>query len=134
MAGTFAAQIRAFADRSKEKIEAVVKQSAQEVFSIAQTPKAQGGRMPVDTGTLRGSLTMTLNGSTVAGGSDAYVLAVAGMELGDTIFGGWGGPAAGYARLMEYGTSRTPGNFYMLSAAQQWQAIVSRNAELVRNL
>lgn len=128
---TFTAQIKAFADKSKEKVEAVIKQSAQEVFSIAQTPKAQGGRMPVDTGFLRNSLIAQINGATVSGGSDAYTLAIAGAEAGDTIFGGW---TANYARFMEYGTSRTPGNFYMLSAAQQWQAIVARNAELVRNL
>lgn len=128
---TFTAQIKAFADRTQEKIEAVVKQSAQEVFSIAQTPKAQGGRMPVDTGFLRNSLIASLNGSTVGGGADAYVLAVAGAELGDTIFAGW---TANYARFMEYGTSKTPANFFMLSAAQQWQAIVAKNAALVRNL
>lgn len=128
---TFTAQIKAFADRTQEKIEAVVKQSAQEVFSIAQTPKAQGGRMPVDTGFLRNSLIASLNGSTVGGGADAYVLAVAGAELGDTIFAGW---TANYARFMEYGTSKTPANFFMLSAAQQWGAIVERNAALVRNL
>lgn len=129
--GTFQAQIKAFADRSREKLEAVVKQSAQEVFSIAQTPKAQGGRMPVDTGFLRNSLIATLNGSAVGGGADAYTLAIAGAELGDTIFAGW---TANYARFMEYGTSKATGNFYMLNAAQQWQAIVARNAELVRNL
>jgi hypothetical protein len=128
---TFTAQIKAFADKSREKIEAVVKQSAQEVFSIAQTPKAQGGRMPVDTGFLRNSLVAELNGATVGGGADSYVLAVGAMDLGDTIFAGW---TADYARHMEYGTSKTPGNFYMLSAAQQWQAIVARNAEIVRNL
>lgn len=128
---TFTAQIKAFADRAKEKMEAVVKQSAQEVFSIAQTPKAQGGRMPVDTGFLRNSLIASLNGSTVGGGADAYVLAVAGAELGDTIFAGW---TANYARFMEYGTSKTTANFFMLSAAQQWGAIVERNAALVRNL
>jgi Bacteriophage HK97-gp10, putative tail-component len=128
--GTFTAQIKAFADRSKEKIEAVVKQSAQEVFSIAQTPIGQGGRMPVDTGFLRNSLAAELNGATVGGGADAYVLAVAGMELGDVIFAGW---TANYARFQEYGTSAMAGNFYMLGAAQQWQAIVARNAEAIRN-
>lgn len=131
---TFTAQIKAFADKSKEKVEAVIKQSAQEVFSTAQTPKAMGGRMPVDTGTLRGSLMSDINGSRVGVGPDSYVLAIAGMEAGDVIFAGWGGPAAGYARHQEYGTSRMPGNFFMLSAAQQWQAIVARNAEIVRNL
>lgn len=128
---SFTAQIKAFADRSKEKIEAVVKQSAQEVFSIAQTPIAQGGRMPVDTGFLRNSLVAELNGATVAGGADAYTLAVAGMEIGDVIFGGW---TANYARFQEYGTSTFAGNHFMLAAAQQWQAIVARNAELVRKL
>jgi hypothetical protein len=131
VAGTFTAQIKAFANRATEKMEAVVKQSAQEVFSIAQTPKAQGGRMPVDTGFLRNSMIAELNGGRVGGGADAYVMAVAGADLGDTIFAGW---TANYARFMEYGTSRTRGNFYMLNAAQQWQAIVARNAELVRNL
>lgn len=128
---TFTAQIKAFADKSKEKVEAVIKKSAREVFSTAQTPKAMGGRMPVDTGFLRNSLIAQLNGATVSGGTDAYTLAIAGAEAGDVIFGGW---TANYARHMEYGTSKTPGNFYMLSAAQQWQAIVARNAEIVRNL
>jgi hypothetical protein len=127
---TFTAQIKGFTDRAKEKIEAVVKQSAQEVFSIAQTPVAQGGRMPVDTGFLRNSMVSEINGATVAGGGDAYVLAVAGMDLGDVIFAGW---TAEYARFQEYGTSKMAGNFYMLGAAQQWQAIVAKNAEAIRN-
>ena len=131
---TFTAQIKAFTDKSKEKVEAVVKQSAQEVFSIAQTPKAAGGRMPVDIGTLRNSLMSDLNGTRVGQGPESYVLAIAGMEMGDVMFAGWGGPASAYARIQEYGTSKMPGNFYMLSAAQQWQAIVQRKAEIVRNL
>lgn len=127
----FTAQIKAFAESTKQKMEAVVKQSAQEVFSVAQTPVAQGGRMPVDTGFLRNSLIAEIDGARVGGGADAYVLAIAASEPGQTIFGGW---TANYARHIEYGTSRFQGRFYMLSAAQQWQAIVSRNAELVRNL
>jgi hypothetical protein len=127
---TFTAQIKTFTDRAKEKTEAVVKQSAQEVFSIAQTPIAQGGRMPKDTGFLQGSLVSELNGARVGKGTDSYVLAVAGMELGDVIFAGW---TANYARFQEYGTSGMAGNFFMLAAAQQWQAIVARNAEIVRN-
>lgn len=87
--------------------------------------------MPVDTGFLRGSLVAQLNGASVGGGSDAYVLAVSGLELGGTVFAGW---SANYARHMEYGTSKTTGNFYMLGAAQEWQSIVARNAEKVRNL
>lgn len=129
--GTFTAQIQAFVDKSKEKIEAVVKQSAQEVFSIAQTPVAQGGNMPVDTGFLRNSMVAQLNGSTVASGDGAYTLAVARMDLGDTIFAGW---TAEYARHVEYGARGRAGRFFMLNAAQQWQQIVARNAEALRNL
>lgn len=131
MANTFQAQVKAFADRAEEKLEAVIKKSAEEVFEIAQRPKAQGGRMPVDTGFLRNSLVASLDGGTVGGGTEAYTLAISGMELGQTIFGGW---TAEYALHQEYGTAYMPGNFYMLGAAQEWQSIVARNAEKVRNL
>ncbi len=141
---TFTAQIKAFAEKSQEKIEAVVKQSAQEVLSIASEtgpsnavkPKknlgAGGtGRMPVDTGFLRGSMIAELNGAVVAGGDGAFALAVGSMDLGDVIFAGW---TANYARHVEYGTSKMAGAFFVLNAAQQWQDIVARNAEMLRNL
>lgn len=131
MTRSFTAQIKAFRDLTEQKLELVVKASAQEVFKTAQTPKAQGGRMPVDTGFLRNSFVSGLNGSTSLSGADAYVLAVAGMELGDTVFGGW---TADYAKHVEYGTSRMAGSFFALNAAQQWQAIVSRNAAKARAL
>lgn len=131
MTRSFTAQIKAFRDLTEQKLELVVKASAQEVFKTAQTPKAQGGRMPVDTGFLRNSFVSGLNGSTSLSGADAYVLAVAGMGLGDTVFGGW---TADYAKHVEYGTSRMAGSFFALNAAQQWQAIVSRNAAKARAL
>lgn len=127
----FTAQIQAFAQRSKEKLELVVKQSAQDVFDIAQRPVAKGGNMPVDTGTLRNSLTSGLNGADGVEAPESYVLIIAGMELGDVMLGKW---TAGYARYVEYGTQGRAGRFFMLNAAQQWQAIVSRNAEKARAL
>lgn len=129
MAQTFTAQVKAFADKAKASAEAVVKQSAQEVFEIAQTPVAQGGNMPVDTGFLRNSMVAGLNGSTSLSGPDAYVLAIAGMELGDSVFGGW---TANYARHVEYGARGLPGRHFALNAARQWQAIVAKNAALVK--
>lgn len=125
MTKTFTAQVKAFEELTKEKLELVVKQSAQDVFSIAQTPVAQGGNMPVDTGFLRNSFVSGLNGSTSLTGPDAYVAAIAGMELGDSVFGGW---TASYALHVEYGTSRMAGRHFALSAFQQWQAIVNGNA------
>jgi len=139
LARTFTAQIKAFADLTKEKLELVLKQSAQEVFSIAQTSVAQGGNLPVDTGFLRNSFQAGLNGAENLTGPDAYVAAIAGMELGDVVRGGW---TAEYAMRMEYGfvgtdsagrTYNQAGRHFALGAVQQWQAIVARNAERAKN-
>jgi hypothetical protein len=140
MAKTFTAQMQDFADLTKQKMELVFKQSAQDVGEIAQAPKAGGGNMPVDTGFLRNSMVAGLNGSTSLSGADAYVLAIAGAELGDSVFMGW---TAAYALRMEYGfvgtdaagrTYNQPGNFFAANAAQQWQAIVAKNAAKARAL
>lgn len=125
----FTAQIAAFAEDAKRKMELVIKQSAQDVGEIAQTPVAKGGNMPVDTGFLRNSLVAGLNGTTSLSGPDSYVLAIAGAEIGDSIFFGW---TASYSRFVEYGTQGRAGRFFMLNAAQQWQQIVARNAEKAR--
>jgi hypothetical protein len=133
MTVTFTAQLEKFAALSKRKMELVFKESAQDVFEAAQAPKAQGGNMPVDTGYLRNTFVAGLNGSTALSGPDAYVLAIAGADLGDSVFGGW---TAAYALRMEYGfvgtdsrgrTYNQPGNHFALNASQQWQAIVARN-------
>lgn len=142
MAKTFAAQIKKFRDLTVEKLELVVKQSAQDVMEIAQTEKGAGGRMPVDLGFLRNSSFVAgLNGSISAKGSgDAYVGVIAGLELGDTFFAGW---TAEYAMRMEYGfvgtdklgrTYNQSGNFFAQSAAAQWQNIVAMNAQKARSL
>lgn len=123
-----------FADLTTDKLELVFKQSAQDMFSEAQTPKAMGGNMPVDSGTLRNSFVSALNGQGGTKGPDAYVMTIAGMELGDSIFGGWGGGEASYALHVEYGTSRMAGSFFALRAAQQWPQIVAANAQKARNL
>lgn len=127
----FTAQIAAFAEDAKRKMELTIKQSAQDVGEIAQRPVAKGGNMPVDTGFLRNSLVAGLNGTTSLSGPDSYVLAIAGAELGDSIFFGW---TANYARYVEYGTQGRAGRFFALSAAQQWQAIVARNADKARQM
>lgn len=131
MVGTFEAQVAEFRRLTLEKMALVVKQSAQDVFSTAQTPKAMGGNLPVDTGFLRNSFVSALNGGGAVGGSDAYVATIAGMDLGDAVLGGW---TANYARHVEYGTSKMAGSFFALRAAQEWQNIVARNVEKTRAL
>ena len=138
MAKSFAASIQAFGKKAMDRAEDIFKQSAQDVFAIAQTPKAQGGNMPVDTGILRNSLQTALNGSTYLAGADGYVAVIAGAELGDTIFGGW---TVKYARRLEFGfvgtdaagrTYNQPGNFFAGNAVAQWQSIVAANAAKVK--
>lgn len=134
-----AANIRQWTEKAKRNAERIVKQSIQDVSEIAQTPKAQGGRMPVDTGFLRNSFQAGLNGTTALTGPDVYGAVVAGMEMGDTFYGGW---TAEYALRMEKGfigedalgrTYNQPGNFFMDGALMQWQQINDRNAAKVNN-
>ena len=129
MSGKFTASVAGWSQKALANVENVFKQSAQDVFEIAQTPVAKGGNMPVDTGFLRNSLTSSLNGAAMGAGADSYVLAVASAELGDAIFGGW---TAEYARHVEYGARGRAGRFFMRGAAQQWAAIVAANAAKVK--
>jgi len=126
----FIAQVEAFGEKAMMRAEDIFKQSAQEVFIIAQIPVALGGNMPVDTGFLRNSLTVGLSGSTALTGPDAYIV-IAGADLDSVIIGGW---TANYARHQEYGSQGRAGRFFALNAVQQWQAIVSENAAAAASL
>lgn len=119
------ATIDRWASKIADRMDDLVRQSAQDVFEIAQTPIAQGGRMPVDTAFLRNSLQTSLNGSTALSGAASYVLAVAQAKAGDTIFGGW---TAEYAAAQEFGSNGRAPKFYMRNAAAQWKQIVEGNA------
>ncbi|SMP36841.1 hypothetical protein SAMN06265373_1212 [Shimia sagamensis] len=125
MTRSFSAQVHTWSEKAKRNVELVLKQSAQDLFEFAQTPVSKGGNMPVDTGHLRNSLVAGLNGSTSLTGPNAYMLAIAGMKVGDVMFGGW---TAEYARPVEYGAAGRAGRFYARGAAQQWQSIVATNA------
>ena len=130
----FSAQVSAWVRETEERLEAVFKASAQELFSIAQTTRYEGGNLPIDTGFLRNSFVAGLNGSTSLSGPDSYVIAIASAEIGDSVIGGW---TAEYARRMEYGfvgqdslgrTYNQRGFGFVRGAAMQWQEIVNRNA------
>lgn len=138
MAGkSFTASVKAWGDKALENAELILRASAQELISIAQTPEAQGGRLPVDTEFLRDSLVSGLNGAMNNDGPDSYTLAIAGMKLGDTAQFAW---VAAYARRMEYGFTgqdrlgreyNQSGRHFAGSAAAQWQRIVAENAAKV---
>lgn len=130
--------MRQWTERQKANAALIVRQSIQDVSEIAQTPKAKGGRMPVDKGILRNSFTAALNGTTSLTGPNAYEAVLGAFEVGDTFIGGW---TVDYALRMEKGfvgqdslgrTYNQQGNFFMESALQQWAAINERNAAKVK--
>lgn len=138
MARFKAASMREWTERQKANAALIVRQSIQDVSEIAQTPKAKGGRMPVDTGNLRNTYVAALNGTTSLTGPQAYAAALGNFKMGDTFLGGW---TAAYALRQEKGfvgqdrlgrTYNQQGNFFMESALQQWAAINERNAARIR--
>ena len=125
------ANLDAWARQTEARMNAVIKGSTQEVARIAQTPKAKGGRMPVDTGMLRNSFQSSLNGSTSLSGGDSYVMVAASMKAGDVAQFGW---TAAYARRINYGfvgedslgrSYNQQGAHFLEGAAMQWPSIVA---------
>lgn len=125
------ANLDAWARATQERMNAVVRGSAQEVARRAQTPVSKGGRMRVDTGNLRNSFQSSLNGSTALTGPESYVMIAATMEAGDVAEFGWG---AAYARRIEFGftgqdslgrTYNQHGAHFLSGAAADWPAIVA---------
>ncbi len=128
------AQMQNWNERQKENIDLIVLQSIQDFGEIVQKPKAQGGRMPVKLGNLRNSYV-----AEGIEGADAYILAVGSFEVGGVFTAGW---TAKYARRVNNGftgkdklgrTYNQAGAFFLEGAVVQWQEIVSKNAEIVRN-
>jgi len=137
MAKIVAAQMRGWTEKQKQNVSAIVKQSIQDVSREAQRTKAKGGRMPVNTSTLRNRYSAGLDGATTVIGPAAYEAVIAQMDMGQTFKAEW---TVSYAMRMEYGfvgqdilgrTYNQPGNFFMGTALAQWQAIVDENARKV---
>jgi hypothetical protein len=137
----FIADVSKFADKTADQMLRVARQSIQDVVRIAQTPVAQGGNMPVDTGFLRNSLVVEVSGSERARGipdagknsetgNDAVILGLAFMQLGDPFQVSW---SAEYAIPRHYmvGVGQG-GGLWRDNAAQQWGRIVAKNARLVQ--
>lgn len=125
----FIADVSAFVDKTKEQMLRVAKQSIQDTITIAQTPVAKGGDMPVDTGFLRNSL-VTKAGAGAIEGPNSFVLGLSIFELGDPFAVEW---SADYAISRHYmvGTA-SGGGLWRDKAAQRWSAIVEKNARAVQ--
>lgn len=138
---SFAAAVKAWGDKAEEKMTMVFREAATDLIETANevgpskaNPGSTGtGNMPVDTGFLRNSVQIVINGPLPQANranpghpvpySPSYEVAIVGAQLGDTISAGW---TANYAVHVEYGTSKTPPRQFVGKAVQQWAAIVDR--------
>lgn len=124
----FIADVAAFADKTAEQMLRVAKQSIQDVVKQAQTPVAQGGSLPIDTGFLRNSLVTTVRGATAGEGENSYVLGISSLQLGDPFQVAW---VADYAISRHYMVGGK-GSLWRDKAAQRWSGYVENNARLVQ--
>jgi len=127
---SFSATVSAWARQTEARTTAVFRDSCQRLVTEMQTPVAQGGNLPVDTGYLRNSLlgstssvpSMRENATSTP---DQVVLTIAGLQIGQTFHAGW---TANYSRMVHYGTRGSAGRLWRDLAAQRWQTIVEASA------
>jgi hypothetical protein len=108
VAGKFSAAVGAWVLASEQRMAAVMKESVQRLVTQIQNPIGHGGWMPVDTGFLRASFQLSLDGvptgvtentgAPVAYDASATTRVLLKWSVGQTIYGGW---TANYAVYME---------------------------------
>lgn len=126
MSKSFTAQIDEWTRKTEARMLAVFRTAAQYVIEDVRD------RTPVDTGFLRSSWTVSLDGplpmrSTNPGGSafqpQSYSLQIAGADLGSTIYASF---VANYAGHVEYGSQGRAGVGMVRLAAQAWPQHVAK--------
>ena len=129
MALSFAKQMSNWKNKTALRMELVFQESVQELAKEANTPRAKGGNIPVDTGFLINSLTAAVN-SVPRGASKApdgfaatdwdatpLIIAVNNAKIGDRVTIGY---TANYAQYMEARYA------FLRLAAQNWPGIVTK--------
>ena len=114
--------------KSEARLNAVWKTAAQDIVREIQTPRAKGGRMPVQTSFLRNSFSADINKTPSGNGNSAYTsgpisIVINRAKIGDTVVFGF---AAQYAIFVEAKYS------FVRHAAQNWQQIVIKAAQKVK--
>lgn len=137
---SFSDSVRAFRKTYEARLRSVGRDSVQEIISMAQTTRGEGGAMRVKTGFLRASIQAAIDkvpsgpvkgekGEVYAVGTQAAGEPVSATLLrwdpntGATLFVGW---TANYAR------AREAHDGFLRSAAQMWDKIVENSAKKAR--
>jgi len=107
--------------KTERRIDAVLKDATQSVVAVAQVSRDKGGRMPVITNTLRGSLQSSIAGGAFAEGEASHILVAPQMKGGDVATFTW---TAEYAAAVNNGNRGRPGAHFVEGAVDQWPAIV----------
>ncbi|TPL06683.1 HK97 gp10 family phage protein [Mesorhizobium sp. B2-4-11] len=134
MAQSFAATVGAWAAKVPNALEAVFKESAQELVSQLNE------LVPVDTGFLRASLMASTSampqltranaGVPVPSDLGDIVLVIAGADLGDTLYLGY---TANYAAYVHYGAQGRAPRPWVTMVAQRWEMIAAEKAAEVKS-
>jgi len=129
MASSFSAQVDAWTQQSKERLEAVFHKAAEKVAEevVARSPirtgflrhsfTASGSQMPIMRANARPQ-----DGQSYAFDSGPVNLVILGVPLGRTVFLGF---AAGYAGFVEFGARGRPPVGMVRLTAQRWPQIVN---------
>lgn len=132
---SFSAQVEEWTRKVPGALEAVFKQSAQDIVEEMQTPVGAGGHMRVDTGFLRASLLAStsrmpsINPEARPADGQTYSpdgqieLVIAGADIVDELFFGY---TAAYAGVREYRDG------FVRMAAMNWRETVFRNTARVK--
>lgn len=144
MTKSFAAQLDDIIDLTVEGMEYVMRQSISDVLEGAQTTQigiTQGatsfveGKIPVG---LTAELVNSLSVDDGVESADAYVVKIAGMEIGDSLKFKWSAPHAmrienGFTGEDSLGRSyNVPGRFFVTRNAAKFPDHVKRRAAEVR--
>lgn len=139
MAKSFTAQLKGLTDLAKQDLRYIAQQSIQDVLEGAQTTQRgiTQGATSFEVGKIPVGLTSDLvNSLTVEGnkGADAYVVALAGMKLGEAMEFAWVAPHA-VPIEMGWTTSKgteVPGRFFVGTNAAKFSDFVEARAAEVR--
>lgn len=125
MAGTFTAQVEDWVAKSERLMTAVFRTALDSVVDDMQAPVGAGGRMHVDTGFLRASLSANIGESMPSGPSEKDIDPPGSPEAAKLVIGdAQAGDMVSLGYTAHYAQFREPLDGFVEGAAQKWPQFV----------